>query len=214
MDMEEAKTKLAAYQEVLSRRHTQAVEEEFTAIERAYKELATGTPLIDPIAAIRDAGWRADARPVLAIARADLQYVRWSIPRDSRGWNPETHRLIGPYAPMTWQFLGARKTEKHWTWHKGWGKDFMVPDVLVEPPGQPQTGLAMVPLVPAEAYPARGLDLAKHFVLWEVESWDLAPPVDPMLLKPIGGSLYAVIYQWNLTEIERAIIAGTRRHDA
>ena len=32
-----------------------------------------------------------------------------------------------------------------------------------------------------------------------------------MLLKPIGGDLYAVIWQWDLTEVERMIIAGTRR---
>ena len=76
---------------------------------------------------------------------------------------------------------------------------------------QPKSGAAMVPLVPPEAYPARGLDLAKHFVLWEVEDWDASPPEDPMLLKPIGGNLCAVLYQWNLTDIERAIIAGTRR---
>ena len=34
-----------------------------------------------------------------------------------------------------------------------------------------------------------------------------------MLLKPIGGNLYAVIAQWDLTEIERMIIAGTRRSE-
>jgi hypothetical protein len=59
--------------------------------------------------------------------------------------------------------------------------------------------------------PARGCDLSKHFVLWEVESWDFAPPIGPMLLRPIGGNLYAVIAQWDLTDIERMIIAGTRR---
>jgi hypothetical protein len=35
--------------------------------------------------------------------------------------------------------------------------------------------------------------------------------VDPILLRPIGGDLYAVVAQWDLTEIERTIIAGTRK---
>jgi hypothetical protein len=66
-------------------------------------------------------------------------------------------------------------------------------------------------MVPPDVMPARGCDLSKHFVLWEVENWDAAPPIDPILLRPIGGNLYAVVAQWDLTEVERMIIAGTRR---
>ena len=29
------------------------------------------------------------------------------------------------------------------------------------------------------------------------------PPYDPYLLRPLGGDLYAVVHEWDLTEIER-----------
>jgi hypothetical protein len=109
---------------------------------------------------------------------------------------------------MDWRFQ-ARK--ERWDRQRSANLTFDVPGINVESPIEPKNGAAMVPMVPADVYPSRGLDLSKHFVLWEVEDWDAAPPVDPMLLKPIGGNLYAVIAQWNLTEIERVIIAGTRR---
>jgi hypothetical protein len=91
------------------------------------------------------------------------------------------------------------------------GKTFLIQDILAEPPGEPKSGMAMVPMVPPDVLPPRGADLSKHFILWEVESWDVSPPVDPILLRPIGGDLYAVVAQWDLTEIERTIIAGTRK---
>ena len=40
--------------------------------------------------------------------------------------------------------------------------------------------------------------------------WRAVPPRDPYLLKPIGGDLYAVIAERNLTELERSIM-GARR---
>jgi hypothetical protein len=198
----EAERKLTAYREFLAKRHN----EEFDAVAAAYKELAKGTPLIDAGEAIRACGWRADGRPVLAIARADQKRVSWQVGRHSRQWTKEG--MTGNWAPMEWAFTATRIRNDR---QRSANLRFVVPDVKTEPPVHPTRGTAMVPLVPPEAYPARGLDLSKHFVLWEVESWDYAPPIDPMLLRHIGGNLWAVVAQWDLTEIERTVIAGTRR---
>jgi hypothetical protein len=202
MDPVEAQQKLAVYRDYLAKRGN----EEFAAVATAYAELAKGTPLIDPEGAIRSCGWREDGRPVLAIARADQKRVRWQVGRNARRWDGST--MSGPWAPMEWVFQAGKK---QWDRQRASSLRFVVPDVTAEPPVAPKEGVAMVPLVPPEAYPARGLDLSKHFVLWEVESWDFAPPIDPMLLRHIGGSLWAVVAQWDLTEIERLIIAGTRQ---
>lgn len=35
-------------------------------------------------------------------------------------------------------------------------------------------------------------------------------PVDPALLKHIGGDLYAVVATWDLTDLERAVLDGHR----
>jgi hypothetical protein len=208
MDPAEAQRKLDAYREFLTDRHSGKVEHEFGAAARAYAELAKGTPLIDPAEAIRSCGWRADGRPALAIARADQTRVHFQLERSARRWDPNTGRWSGPWAPMEWRFHAAKSRNDR---QRAGDLTFRVSDVTTEPPVEPRSGTAMVPLVPPEAYPPRGLDLAKHFILWEVESWDLAPPVDPMLLRHIGGNLWAVVAQWDLTEVERMIIAGTRR---
>lgn len=208
MEPEEAQLKLDAYKGALSRRHSSIVNEEWYAAVRAYEELAKGTPLIDPFAAIRECGWRPDARPVLAIARADQRLCAWQVSRSGRWWDNEAKQYKGQYAPMMWEFTARRDRFDR---QRASNLRLEVRDVQTEPPASPKGGTAMVPMVPPDVMPARGCDLSKHFVLWEVESWDVAPPVDPMLLRPIGGDLYAVVAQWNLTEVERRIIAGTRR---
>lgn len=208
MEPAEAQQKLDAYRDALSKRHSAQMDEEWSAAERAYRELAKGTPLLDPINAIREAGWRPDGRPVFAMARADTRLCRWKPARTARWYDSEARTFKGNWSPMLWRFVGSSTRD-----FNGWGrgKTIEVPDVKTQPPAEPKSGMAMVPMVPPDVLPARGCDLRKHFVLWEVESWNVAPPIDPILLRPIGGDLYAVVAQWDLTELERAIIKGTRK---
>jgi hypothetical protein len=210
MEPAEAAAKLAAYRAGLTKRHSDVVDAEWAAMERAFAELAKGTPLIDPVQAIREAGWRDEGRPRLAMSRADQRFCEWQVLRDSRWYDPALHQLRGNYAPMTWLFAGLAK--RRLSFRQGANLRIEVAQVDIEPPAEPKRGVAMVPMVPPDVITdGRGCDLSKHFVLWEVESWDAAPPVDPMLLKPIGGDLYAVVAQWDLTDLERAILRGTRR---
>lgn len=67
---------------------------------------------------------------------------------------------------------------------------------------------AMVPVVPPELRPAH--HLRNYEILWEVDRWerDPEPPRDPALLKHVGGHLYALLGVWDLTELERAVLAG------
>lgn len=70
---------------------------------------------------------------------------------------------------------------------------------------------AMVPLVPPALRPVH--HLRNYYVLWEAD-WEKArpphPPRDPALLKRIGGDLFAVLAVWDLSELERAVLAGRR----
>ena len=216
MEPELAQAKLEAYREALAGRHSKAVEEEYQAAMRGFTELAKGTPLVDPLNAIREAGWRAEGRPMLAIACADQLQVEWSW-ADSRRWDwnekTRTGMYSGNYAPMVWRYRARKAGSRRVGWRSRRQNrlDIRVENISLEPPAVPKNGVALVPLVPPDVLPGRGCDLSKHYILWEVESWDYTPPVDPMLLRPIGGDLYAVIAQWDLTELERSIIAGTRR---
>jgi len=44
--------------------------------------------------------------------------------------------------------------------------------------------------------------------LWEVETWTLEPPRDPVLLRRLGGDLYVVLAVWDLTDLERAVLGA------
>lgn len=71
----------------------------------------------------------------------------------------------------------------------------------------PRRASAMVPIIPPELRPPHAL--SNYHILWEAD-WRPEPPVDPALLKHIGGDLYAVLATWNLTEVERAVLFGRR----
>ncbi len=52
-----------------------------------------------------------------------------------------------------------------------------------------------------------------HLILWEVKRWSsqritAEPDRDPLLLRQIGGDLYAIMAQWDLTELERLVMRG------
>lgn len=64
---------------------------------------------------------------------------------------------------------------------------------------------ALVPLVPAPIRPRGALD--GYRILFEPK-WEPVPPVDPMLLKHLHGALYVVLAHWDLTPLERAVLAG------
>lgn len=84
-------------------------------------------------------------------------------------------------------------------------------------PGQREemtNGYALVPIVPPTVRKGHA-DLSRYFTLWEVEQWAdqrirAAADRDPYLLQRLGGDLYAVVGEWDLTELERAVM-GSRR---
>jgi len=63
---------------------------------------------------------------------------------------------------------------------------------------------ALVPPVPPRFRPEKLYD---YHVLWEAE-WQKAPPVDPILLKKVSDNVYVVLAQWDLTDLERAVLEG------
>jgi hypothetical protein len=65
------------------------------------------------------------------------------------------------------------------------------------------TGRALVPLIPPWARPKA--KLSNYHILWEADWTDV--PVDPALLKHLGGPLYVVLAVWDLTEVERSVLS-------
>src|SRR5215831_21256773 len=65
----------------------------------------------------------------------------------------------------------------------------------------------VVPHVPPRCRPKRGR-IGMFHVLWEVEEWNLVPPVDPALLRHLRGDLWTVLATWELTDLERAVLSA------
>jgi hypothetical protein len=64
---------------------------------------------------------------------------------------------------------------------------------------------AIVPIIPVHLRPKRGL--ANYHILWEAE-WTKRYPVDPYLLRRLGGDAWLVVAAWDLTDVERAVMSS------
>jgi hypothetical protein len=64
-----------------------------------------------------------------------------------------------------------------------------------------------VPHVPAAVRPK--FHLRNYHILFEVEKWETYP-VDPFLLRHVTGDLYVVEAEWELTELEAALLGSMR----
>lgn len=186
------------------------------AIMRGYRELAKGTSLIRLSETITAGGtttleanverWIDGQRrerlvdvevPRLAIAWADATFT-WTkgIQRDGslhlqteREPHHAAKRCHFRFEPGTFKPNEEREVDK-----PRWGR--------------PARIRALVPTVPPQLRPPHAL--RGYHILWEAE-WHLdmtVPPVDPALLKHIGGDLYAVVATWDLTPLEQAVLAG------
>lgn len=202
MSQEEARAKLQACRTQLRRR----ADEEYEALEKGYAALAAGTPLIDVETALRDCPVDAIGRPRLAIARADRKQVRMDWPRRSQFCSFHTataYRSDQRWPTLTESFHLGREHD-HTATHS-WMDD---PTKLYEADLE---GYALVPLIPAEHRPNGAL--RRYHILWEVEEWAenrhrTEPDRDPYLLEHLAGSLYRVIAEWDLTDLERAVMRG------
>jgi hypothetical protein len=198
MPKTEARKAFLEYRRAVRERHS----DEDAEIMRAYREIARGHQLLKVSEALVAGGTRVieelmwDRRrrtrrvPRLAIARADAAFA-WTagIERD-----------------------GALEIRSKEDIAMGNRRDRMrFPDGTF-PESQEDAGFAprlraMVPTVPPPLRPAH--HLRNYHLLWEAE-WAAVPPPpgDPALLKRISGDLFAVVAIWDLTEVERAVLAG------
>lgn len=155
-----------------------------TAIMLGLKALADGKAVIDIVEAMRAGGLDARRRPNLAIARADWQTV--SYQEDWRTGVVQFYRWPAPRRGRT-----AIAAE----FPRG-----LFPNLT--------TGVrAMVPYIPPSIRPE---NLKAYHILWEAV-WEPAAPHDPLLLRHLRGSLYAVLAEWDLTPLERAVMGTSVR---
>lgn len=184
----QALQKLESYREQLRRR----ADGEYEAAVKGYEALAAGKILIDLVEVFRDVPTDDKDRPMLAIARADRRQVQfeWSQ-RNQFRFDARSQYSAGRPGPTLVVSVDAGRQCKVQTWLS--------------------RGYALIPMVPADVRP--NVDLKKCHVLWEVPVWAdnrirTTPPTDPYLVQHLAGSLYVVLAEWELTELERAITRG------
>lgn len=189
IDPADAEARLDEYRTQLATERT--AEDE--AIAAGYRAAARGLPVISLKAAFQTAGTmtmtdrRGGELPRLAIARADATEV---------------------WVDRSWHFGGWLFTTIQRVDYRGALVGRQAVRVPVETPldGVQRRGRTVVPTIPPRHRP-RLRRLRGFHVLWEVEAWDPTPPADPALLRHIRGDLWAVQAVWDLTPLERAVLA-------
>lgn len=216
MERTEAREALLKYRSALKARAEEArtgIDRELAAIDtavmRGYRELARGNRLLELSKVIALGGaseheytyqqWRSgdfvDLKataflPRLAATRADARFVF------TTGVRPEGRVIYRADDPVT-----ERKADVITT----------AEDSFAEGERRAMLGgvraRAMVPIIPPPLRPPH--KLAGYHLLWEAD-WTAQAPEDPALLKHLGGDLYALLAVWDLSPLERAVLAGSR----
>ena len=166
-------------------------------LKEAYYHAKEGRKIIDLYQAMQDAGLNKEGWPNLAICRADGPECCFVRRRNGAGlfhnddlarWNIDTNNQSVRLPAGTFMDLPA--------------KDYF---------SSSDMRYALLPTIPAEHYPKGQLE--RYYLLWEVETWyersqQPVPPIDPFLLKRLSPNLFAVLAEWDLTPLERAVIKG------
>lgn len=185
----EAEAKLAEYAGMIDSERTA----EDQAIAMGYRAAARGLPVIRLSQAIQAGGFHADSgMPKIAVVRANATecYAHWDA-RDlvfadepyngriqNRGALVGQHSVRVPVA----QPPSHRRFTGYW-----------------------ESAVAIVPIIPPRHRPKLSRIRSRH-VLWEAE-WTRVPPKDPALIKHIRGDLWAVLAEWDLTDLERFVLS-------
>jgi hypothetical protein len=203
MTRDAARQKFEEYRGAL-RRRADATDK---TLMRTYKQLAEGRQVLELAAVMREGGVDHLHRPQLAIARADATHVMYK----RRDWLQGRSTVVFMSEPL-------RQSRRNYfrfdvNVFEGCPEDcrqtFEVAGRQSFSHDHLRQLRAMVPMIPPNLRPAG--DLGGYAILWDVKgAWLATPPKDPILLKHIEGSLYAVLAVWDLTELERAVLAGVR----
>lgn len=188
MPIREAREAFLEYRKSVRERH----DEEDSAIMRGYKWLMKGHCILNLDDVFRQCPmFPGDIQPRLAVAKYEARAVFARLFSDyvvfywREGRYGGTPRSTKHRVRLPLPYLRDRRTRNNYEDLRG-----------------------VVPIVPPRYRPARGF--GNLYILWEVDSWETVPG-DPMLLKHLGGTMYGVLATWDLTPVERAVLADTRR---
>ena len=157
-------------------------------IEQLYRLIARGKVVIKALDSIVKAGIGDDGLPKLALVRADATKCYLSMHSDGSAHMSTEPVINGKTAASKVVEFPAKSFQAR---TRRWRAE------------------AIVPHIPPDIRPQRGIQ--NYHILFEA-IWEPTPPIDPMLLRRIGkGDTWLVVGAWELTEVERAVMAGRIR---
>jgi hypothetical protein len=208
----EARERFIEYRHAVHRRH----DDEDAAIMRGYRAMARGSALISLSACIQKGGVDNRGRPRLAVGKATATkvYLASRLATGSvtfctklyqEGRAPNNSVDVRTLPAGTLPVIPQDRVDSV-AYHD---REAVLGIIDYEARNPWAT---IMPNVPPRFRPARGLHL--YDVLFEVDKWSRANPVvtrDPALIRRLAGDLYVVCAQWDLTDLERHVLAGRAR---
>ncbi len=152
----------------------------------SYQALSKGNPILDIREAFRATGLDDQGRPKLAFCRANASEVYF------RG-----------YSDRCWFCFDNEVGRTYWYMNRCY--QTIPTNTFSDSDNLTYSSLkAIVPIIPPNLRP--NFKLHNYHILWEA-AWEDAPPVDPFLLRKISKYIYAVLAQWDLTEVEQMVLS-------
>jgi hypothetical protein len=166
-------------------------------LNKAFEE---GYQLVDCRQAVLEAGLDKSGLPKIAWAKALANKVCVFDNENGIRFQDREPRVLGMSDHSSWHFqldgVGIDPTRKA---KKG---------SLIQ--GDKRYWSTPVPTIPPTARPdGKEGELRDKWILFETEGWTSEIARDPILVKPLVGSVGAILSQWDLTETERAIMGLT-----
>jgi len=196
MNRFDARRKFLEYRAAVRERHN--AEDE--AMMKAYRALSQGKQVIHIGQVLTEAGIDHHNRPRLAICRSDASRVYFSSFQFSKAGKAKTsqgeHEGGHVFASVEAALWDGRRSRER----------IVIPRETYQLRHHVRCEAA-VPAIPPGLRPRGSLE--NYYTLWDVK-WEPKAPVDPILLKPISPMLFAIVAMWDLTPLERAIVAGQR----
>lgn len=194
MHREEAMEQFELYREAVKRSHSAADR----LMARAYKAMSEGLGVLN----LKDALTKGGVDPHTWLPRMAAMRADKPLAHFQRGWGGSGFYSFSDRFYLSRNNAKMRTAQLQFAMPRG---SFPEASLGQQPLQYRWTHSAPVPPIPPQFRPADAL--SKYVVLWEVMEWNpVQPPDDPILLKRLSGNLYAVLAQWDLTEIEKMVL--------
>lgn len=195
---QEAQKEYEAYKDALEKRpqvlHAE-IEQAYRDLAGAYGHMRHGRAIIDVRQAIRDTGFDDEGWPHLAIVRADFRQCTCGQNRNGK------------------LFFSGRRSLVSGQYRQPYPRpeDVVFSEMKDYPNVRGYTeARTSAPLIPPSLLPEDGVE--NYYLLWEAEEWTVSRipriPRDPMLLSRVNDTIFGVLATWEMTDLERTVIAG------